>query len=49
MLYVLIILLLSGEVVAIEQDGGEEGCRYLGELAVAAGAVEYRCVQRFDV
>lgn len=49
MLYVLVILLISGDVVIVEQDGGAEGCRHLGELAVDAGALEYRCVQQFDV
>ncbi|HMQ92496.1 MAG TPA: hypothetical protein PKA33_15995 [Amaricoccus sp.] len=50
MLVVLVIVLLSGDVAVVEQDGLDQaGCRALGELALDAGAVGYRCIEQADV
>lgn len=50
MLVVLVIILFSGQIAVVERDGLDQaGCRELGERALAAGAVEYRCIEQADV
>lgn len=49
MLIVLIILLAGGNVVVIERPGlTAPECQAIGEEALGAGAVRFRCVERFD-
>lgn len=50
MLYVLVIVLFSGQAVVFERDGlTEAACHAVGERAVASGqAATFTCVERVE-
>lgn len=51
MLYVLVVIMFSGQAVVIERDGLDAGtCASIGKRFIDTGrAANFACLERFDV